>query len=711
MAKKTTQRKRASTALKQQSAAQGQPQPQQQQPGSRWISAFDSNDHSLALVRSGVHGNVVRIVDVQTGAVRSEYTVTQGTKIRSISWSRAHQGSQAAVVLGLQDGSVHLYSPARGSVIKTFEGSHQGAPVVDVLYINSQVFSLDDTGRMVQWDVATGVATQTLRTGVAGASRMLVSGDAKRVVVASHKLELWDLGSQRCVQTWPGHTSPVHSLLWAADETMLVSAAEGDRNVHVWDASPQATNAAYAVLALDCDAQYIDVSANGSILSIGADGALYAWHQVAVARRRTPTQGSAKDAFGYAPDGCLRMVAANEPDTTIHLQIARFSRVSGDEGKVLVVRGTTQRLLFENLALTDEHGHFVGSLVVERTPTENLVSAKPSAKDVAAHVAYSEADAQITTPAAEAVRASQRAADDSAVSPTLADRVRQLSVDPASSSSAAAATASASASATAATSASAFLAQVGTGKLSAGSLVRVLVQALHTADDKLLDQVLNNSSRTKVLRDTVLGLPVVYVLPLIQQLFLRFHAKPSRANELLPWIRTTLFTHSAYLTSLPNLVPQLSGFYQGIEARLESHQELLKLNGRLDLAYTQIRAKSHFEKERSRQEKDAQRQNTMRPINVYKEEEEDDQDDLGRETEPPTPVWQAEESTDDEGMGAESADEKDEEDQWSDESDEDSDAEAAGKQASENEPSGDEDDGSEDGSEDEDGDVDLEQYE
>ncbi|KAJ1642763.1 Small subunit (SSU) processome component [Coemansia erecta] len=706
MARKTTQRKRSSLPgqqsnehSKQQKASQSQHQSSEK----RWISAFDSNDHSLALVRSGVHGNMVRIVDVQTGAVRSEYTVAQGTKIGSISWGPA-QGAQATVVLGLQDGSVHLYSPARGCVIKTFDGAHQGTAVVDVSYTNNQVFSLDGTGRVVQWDVAAGAATQTLRTGISGASRLLVSGDAKRVVVASHKLELWDLGSQRCVQTWPGHISAVHSLLWAADETMLVSAAQGDRNVHVWDASPQATNVAYAVLSLDCDAQYIDVSANGSILAIGADGALYAWHQVAVARRGKPTQAAVKDAFGYAPDGCLRMVSSNDADSTIHLQLARFSRVSGDEGKVLVVRGTTQRLLFENLALTDENGHFVGSLVVERMPVEHLVSGKPSAKDVAAYAKYSEVDAHITTPAAEAIRASQRVTDDAPLSPTLADRVRQLSVDPSSQ-------AAPTAPAAAPTSAVSALVQVNSGKMNAGSLVRVLVQALHTADDKLLDQVLSNSSRTKIVRATVLGLPVVYVLPLIQQLFLRFHSTPSRASELLPWIQATLFMHSAYLTSLPNLVPQLSGFYQGIEARLESHQELLKLSGRLELAYSQIRAKSHFEKERNRQEKDAQRQNTMRPINVYKEEE-DDLDDLGRETEPPTPVWQAEESTDDEGINADEADEKeDEEDQWSDESEDKSDEEASpDKQVGDDEASSSEDDEEGDEDEDEDGDVDLEQY-
>ncbi|KAJ1862532.1 WD repeat-containing protein 43, partial [Coemansia sp. RSA 2703] len=169
-------------------------------------------------------------------------------------------------------------------------------------------------------------------------------------------------------------------------------------------------------------------------------------------------------------------------------------------------------------------------------------------------------------------------------------------------------------------------------------------------------------------RDTVLGLPVAYVLPLVQQLFVRFHATPARAAQLLPWLRVVLTLHSAYLTALPSLVPQLAGFYQGIEARLESHQRLLRLSGRLELANAQIRARARFEKEQSRQDRDAQRQTTMKPISVYRESDDDsDADPLAAGSAPLTPAWQADESTDDDSNQEQS----DEENQWSDDTDSD----------------------------------------
>ncbi|KAJ2556460.1 Small subunit (SSU) processome component, partial [Coemansia sp. RSA 1933] len=244
--------------------------------------------------------------------------------------------------------------------------------------------------------------------------------------------------------------------------------------------------------------------------------------------------------------------------------------------------------------------------------------------------------------------------------PTLADRIRQLSVGGGGGESASAAASGSPAEAL---------------KLTAGTLVRVLVQSLHTADAQMLETVLMNSARAAVVRDTILGLPTAYVLPFLQQLFVRFqgNSTPARAQQLLPWIRHTMALHSAYLTAIPSLVPQLAGFYRSLESRLQSHHKLLKLSGRLELANMQIRARSHYEKERQKQERDAQKQTSMQPLTVYHESEDEDDDDSRSATEPPTPVWQAEESTDSEDLSDDGAAAMDEDAQWTDSDDEDSD--------------------------------------
>ncbi|KAJ2757976.1 Small subunit (SSU) processome component, partial [Coemansia sp. BCRC 34490] len=313
--------------------------------GNRWICAFDSGDSSLALVRSGVNGNKVRVIDVHTGTQRSEYSSGESNskrvgaagsgagagaagKITAVAWgadgskekkrqsvaAAAGSGSGGSaskapqvVALGLHSGSVLLYSPAWNAVVKELAGGHE-CPVADIVFASegtsrdngsissssnnkgsagsSELFSLGTDGTVVHWDLQSGTQLSRLRTGVSGAGRLLVAAAAapgasssRRIVVASHRIEMWDLGSESRIQSWPGHTAPIHTLLWAADETALVSAAQNDRHVQVWDATAPASTAepaseaassaasasasasrACAVLAADSEVVYVDVS-------------------------------------------------------------------------------------------------------------------------------------------------------------------------------------------------------------------------------------------------------------------------------------------------------------------------------------------------------------------------------------------------------------------------------------------------------------------
>ncbi|KAJ2759393.1 Small subunit (SSU) processome component, partial [Coemansia nantahalensis] len=353
---------------------------------------------------------------------------------------------------------------------------------------------------------------------------------------------------------------------------------------------------------------HMDVSPGGSVLSVGEDGVLYAWHQGAHSRGAAGARR--RNDIGYAADGVVRIAtAAGQP---LAVLLARFSRVATGEGSVLLVRGSAVKPLFETLELADQDGQFARETVLTREAQDNLLipaAAKTDAeKQLSAQLhAYSEQGASVTNPVSEGVRASQRAAEEAQPEqPSLADRIRQLSVG---------------------TDAHAPSDALAAGlNLGSGTLVRVLVQSLHTADSEMLDTVLGNSARTNVVRDTTLALPAAYVLAFLQQLFVRFQSTPARAAQLLPWIRNTLALHSAYLTSIPSLVPQLAGFYQAVEARLETHQKLLRLSGRLELANIQIRARAHHKKEERQQELDALNQTAMKPLNVYHESDDDDAD-------------------------------------------------------------------------------------
>ncbi|KAJ1940236.1 hypothetical protein GGF37_004060, partial [Kickxella alabastrina] len=93
MARKTINRKKSQTGVQKTQKATRTSTYAADTSNDRWTCAFDSDDHNLAVVRTGVNGHTLRIVDVQTGAQRSEYTATDGARIRSVAWGQ--QGAQA----------------------------------------------------------------------------------------------------------------------------------------------------------------------------------------------------------------------------------------------------------------------------------------------------------------------------------------------------------------------------------------------------------------------------------------------------------------------------------------------------------------------------------------------------------------------------------------------------------------------------------------
>jgi len=130
--------------------------------------------------------------------------------------------------------------------------------------------------------------------------------------------------------------------------------------------------------------------------------------------------------------------------------------------------------------------------------------------------------------------------------------------------------------------------QVESAAPSTDSVGVVLLQALESGDDQLLETCLSVDD-IKIIQRTVERLPTEYILPFQNILIQKFQSKPYRATELIPWIQTIVMVHTSYLLTIPNLnASALSGLYQTIDSRLGSYNKLLKLSGRLDLLLSQI---------------------------------------------------------------------------------------------------------------------------
>ena len=117
-------------------------------------------------------------------------------------------------------------------------------------------------------------------------------------------------------------------------------------------------------------------------------------------------------------------------------------------------------------------------------------------------------------------------------------------------------------------------------KPAADSVSKMLVQAIRSQDSQLLEEAL--ASRA-VIKNTISKLPANLVVPFLQELVKRVREKPTRIMDLVPWIRSTLVIHMAYLASVPDIAETLGGLYELMEARHGTAEKLHRLQGRLDL--------------------------------------------------------------------------------------------------------------------------------
>ena len=117
-------------------------------------------------------------------------------------------------------------------------------------------------------------------------------------------------------------------------------------------------------------------------------------------------------------------------------------------------------------------------------------------------------------------------------------------------------------------------------KATTESLLQLLEQALQSSDDGMLEMALRVRD-AKVLKESCNSLSDDRLLTLLNALTARLAARPTRANELHPWISAVLLTGRA--RSIPHLQP----LRNILEERVAVFPALLKLEGRLSMMTNQ----------------------------------------------------------------------------------------------------------------------------
>ncbi|CAE6505721.1 unnamed protein product [Rhizoctonia solani] len=612
-------------------------QPSLSSPASR-LSSFSPDGTLFAFLSLAVDKHRLRIYDVATGSAVADHTL-DAARVKALVWgafeltdeSKASKKRRKRkslttddapeapsviqlVALGLSDGSIVLFSPTQGEVVRTLSNASHTAAITSLAPHNdspSHLWAASEDGVIRYWNIPTSiskdVATSTPCVALAPRPGITETKDgATHLLTAQTTIQLLPISSDGIAQkeliTVPGHASPVIALVWDRYSSELarrfVSAAEDDRVVSVWDA---VSGKMIASVPLDSEARHVTFGAESGapvLLALAVSGK--------VSLYTLPEGAKPKGVSTLSPQSVVSVeYAGKKGGDPAAADVVSAAFVPGTQGKVVLVRLVGVKPVFDTIEYRDESGAFLPE--VKLTHKSANVGLTPDTNGVIPAKRYAE-------PQSLTIHSGTELAQDPSEAPpttttadldvelaeiTLSERNKALADQPGSTSGQKRRHDSPSVEPESSTSKSNKKAL----PVPAHSLSRTLAQALHSGDNALLETCLAHGD-ANLIRNTVLRLPPTLCVPLLQACVERLGrgargekgggagASAQRGTSLIRWVRAVLVCHSGFLMTIPDLVSRLASLHATLGARLALQDRLLALNGRLDLVLSQIDVQS-----------------------------------------------------------------------------------------------------------------------
>ncbi|KAI8644881.1 WD40-repeat-containing domain protein [Parasitella parasitica] len=602
------------------------------------ISAFDNSstaDH-FALITHAVDRHRLRIFNVRSGTVSNDYSAQEKEKITCLTWGcmkdtgdlqantvQAFKKKKSGVAvlsrviaLGMHSGSIAMYSLSHGAIVKTLTGPHT-TPITDFVMNKdgSKGYSVAEDNLIVEWDIEEGKESSKWKADAKNVRKLKLSHDEKKLATAGHTITLWDLDTHAVIKKFTGHASAIKELSFSHQDDVLVSNAQDDRYVNVWDAQSNNTNSNnLTALTLETNVSHIDSSSTEpSVLAVTDDGLVGIWENASLTAAQTSSASNRRKmmrSMTKEADANIKIVSTSSQDTVIPILAAKFVTDNGGKS-IMIARGSSVKPSFEVVKYANEEtGAIIPDITLTRQPITNYLidTASIAANNLrTTRKAYDEStvtvvgntDFTIKAPTLAMNEDQEEANENSELS--IEQKLQSLDVVD-----------------TTTTKSKKNNKKKTIDTPSAGSLQTVLVQALHSNDAGLLEACLQHT-KPDVINNTVRRLPTEYLIPLLMELIQKFQEKPGRAPVLLVWIKSVLLIHTAYLMTVPDLVGKLSNFYQALDTRVGVFPKLLALRGRLDIVQSQVNVKSYSNIN------DKQLQRAQLAENVYVELDSDDE--------------------------------------------------------------------------------------
>ena len=532
--------------------------------------SFDSTGCSFAAVCGDGR---VKVWDTASGKLKIEYISEDHltNKFTCIAWPQAQAtikrkkgkkaktsgASNSCIALGTENGSIVVYNLIRGCVEMEFKSSHT-KKINNLVWSkdNTSLFSCSEDKLIVHWSIENQVEVKRWKADSQPTTALCLNKAGSLLVTGGRVMKTWDLETYKVIHKYTGHSRPIQKIDLTFDEKFIVSMAEGDSYLGVWELEEPENSFS---LSMDGDIAFMDVAKTSDpeyrILAGSQDGEVNVWISA------FDDAGKNKIEHG----GSLKFVSEDGSAANVLLD-CEFDYAS-PEKKIKISRGNILKPVYESVLYVSEDGEFVKNHTVTRCGEKGMLlndneSTKASKKRQTVNIS-GPGEQSLAAPMVDGEDV-EMDVNEASMGEKLADMtVQEMAEAPQSS---------------------------GRTPPKAESLVKMLVQALHSDDNSLLEECLNTTNET-VVRNTVKRLPTQYVVPFLTKTIHKFQAKPSRGVMLVPWIKTIILIHTSYLMSIPDLSKSLGGLYQLVDTRLSSFKKLLKLSGRLELIMTQITTK------------------------------------------------------------------------------------------------------------------------
>ncbi|XP_069811392.1 WD repeat-containing protein 43 [Dendropsophus ebraccatus] len=611
--------------------------------------AFSPRSRDL-LALSGVDGRI-QVWDTRGAGLRREYVPSAhlSATCTCLAWApargiqEAHQKkrrkSETAnkdeqydlLTIGTATGTILLYSIVKGELQSKLDGGHdRKVTCIRWHQDNGCLYSSSEDKHIVEWNTQTYKVKCKWKGDNSSVSSLCISPDGKMLLSAGRTIKLWDLETKEVTRQFTGHSTAVTSLMFiplrsAADSQTppdttglyFLSGSVHDRLISVWQVrSEKKEKSAVLSFTLTESPVSVDLAPANSkeeplkLAVVCRDGQLHLFEHILNGTHKKP----------LAPTCTIQIATpGSDEDSTPKPVPIHSAGFCPDKQSVVLYYGSTMQPLMEKVVLKTEEPHICLIRDVQKTLTLRKEMAVTKVKTPVVKEAETKVlvpgipghSAAVTSLSSKSQRREgKRKPGDKEVS--IEDRLGAMDID---------------------------LPKVPTksGLPQTDNFSVLLVQGLESNDASILNKVLQTKNET-LIKKTVARIPVYSVIPLVHELTKRLQGHPNNAILMVRWIKAVLVHHASYLSTLPDLVPQLGSLYQLMETRVKTLQKMSRLNGKLYLLITQVtsaeisqrirvnqEAKLVYEEESSDNESGDEEHNTDSDDNWEEGEEEEDE--------------------------------------------------------------------------------------